>query len=164
MLQRQLSLHWSAQILFFITTRSGPRRQHRLLTYANRFRANVFMSPSNGLRNPVYQESSALTTDVITLFVSVGTCLPNRCPETNVVSEPFASNGCFSGSAVLALSEYATIWHITPCSPGVRGWFTVYLATVSVNSGLYASNGRIVDYFKVISVIYLKRLEKSRKS
>jgi hypothetical protein len=27
----------------------------------------------------------------------------------NVVSEPFASNGCFSGSTVLALSKYATL-------------------------------------------------------
>jgi hypothetical protein len=33
-----------------------------------------------------------------------------HCLETNVVSEPFASNGCFSGSAVLALSKYATVF------------------------------------------------------
>jgi hypothetical protein len=36
-------------------------------------------------------------------------CLPSRCLETNVVSEPFVSNGCFSGSTVLALSKYATV-------------------------------------------------------
>jgi hypothetical protein len=29
-----------------------------------------------------------------------------RCLETNVIWEPFASNGCFSGSTVLALSKY----------------------------------------------------------
>jgi hypothetical protein len=29
-------------------------------------------------------------------------------PETNVVSESFANNGCFSGSTFLALSKYAT--------------------------------------------------------
>jgi hypothetical protein len=38
-----------------------------------------------------------------------GNVLPSRCLETKVVSEPFASNGCFSGSTVLALNKYATI-------------------------------------------------------
>jgi hypothetical protein len=52
-----------------------------------------------------------LATDVVSLSVR-GLCL-----ETNVVSEPYASNGCFSGSTVLALSkyEYATVrisWHV----------------------------------------------------
>jgi hypothetical protein len=28
----------------------------------------------------------------------------------NVVSEPFSSNGCFSGSTVLDLSKYATVF------------------------------------------------------
>jgi hypothetical protein len=37
--------------------------------------------------------------------VAAGTCLPSRCLEPNVVSEPFASNVCFSGSTVLALSN-----------------------------------------------------------
>jgi hypothetical protein len=32
-----------------------------------------------------------------------------RCVEMNAVSELFASNGCFSGSAILALSKYATV-------------------------------------------------------
>jgi hypothetical protein len=36
----------------------------------------------------------------------------SRCPETNVGSEPFASNGSFSDSAVLALSKYATVYRI----------------------------------------------------
>jgi hypothetical protein len=35
------------------------------------------------------------------------------CLEMNVVSESFTSNGCFSGSAILALSKYATI-HTVP--------------------------------------------------
>jgi hypothetical protein len=39
------------------------------------------------------------------LFVS----FRGRCIETNVVSEPYASNGCFSGYTVLALSKYAII-------------------------------------------------------
>jgi hypothetical protein len=50
------------------------------------------------------------TSIVSCLSVSAGTCLPSRCLETNVVSEPFASNGCFSGSTVLALNKYATIY------------------------------------------------------
>jgi hypothetical protein len=33
----------------------------------------------------------------------------DHCLETNVVSEPFTSNGCFSGSTVLVLCKYATV-------------------------------------------------------
>jgi hypothetical protein len=32
-----------------------------------------------------------------------------RCLDTNIVSEPFATNGCFSDPTVLALNKYATI-------------------------------------------------------
>jgi hypothetical protein len=32
------------------------------------------------------------------------------CQKMNVVSEPFSSNGCFSGSTVLDLSKYAAIF------------------------------------------------------
>jgi hypothetical protein len=39
----------------------------------------------------------------------VGTCLPSRCLEMDVVTEPFASSGCFSGFTVLPLSKCATI-------------------------------------------------------
>jgi hypothetical protein len=41
-------------VVFFITPRHGPRRQHHssLYAYANRFRGNVFASPSNGLHKP----------------------------------------------------------------------------------------------------------------
>jgi hypothetical protein len=49
------------------------------------------------------------TSIVACLSVAAGTCLSSRCLETNVVSEPFASNRCFSGSTVLALSKYGTI-------------------------------------------------------
>jgi hypothetical protein len=38
-----------------------------------------------------------------------------RWLETNV-SEPFASNGCFSGSTILALSKYIfSLWLYNPC-------------------------------------------------
>jgi hypothetical protein len=46
------------------------------------------------------------TSIVACLSVAVGACLPSYCLETTVVWEPFASNGCFSGSIVLALSKY----------------------------------------------------------
>jgi hypothetical protein len=43
-----------APTLFLITSRRGPRTQHRPFSYSNRFRGNVFASPSNGLHNSVY--------------------------------------------------------------------------------------------------------------
>jgi hypothetical protein len=49
--------------------------------------------------------------DVVLLFVSW------PLPKKNVVSELFASHGCFSGSTVLALSKYATI-----CTVNRKGW------------------------------------------
>jgi hypothetical protein len=39
-----------APVLFLVTPRHGPSRQHRSFSYANRFRGNVFTSPSNGRR------------------------------------------------------------------------------------------------------------------
>jgi hypothetical protein len=83
---QRLLLHWIAPVLFFITARRGPRRQHRSFPYTNRFRGNVCASPSNGFQKPVYQESTALATGFVTLFVSAGTYLPSHYPETNVVS------------------------------------------------------------------------------
>jgi hypothetical protein len=42
------------------------------------------------------------------LSVAAGT----YCLETNIVTDPFARNGCFSGSTVLALIQYAAIlWY-----------------------------------------------------
>jgi hypothetical protein len=69
-----------AQIVFLITPLHGPSRKHRFQQYI-----------------------------VACVSVAAGTCLLSRCLETNVVSEPFASNGCFSGSTVLVLRKYATI-------------------------------------------------------
>jgi hypothetical protein len=46
---------------------------------------------------------------VACLFLAAGSFLPSRCLEMDVVSDSFTSNGSFSGSAVLALSKYATI-------------------------------------------------------
>jgi hypothetical protein len=43
-----------APVLFLLSPRHGPRRQHRSFLYAKSFLGNVFVSPSNGLRNPVY--------------------------------------------------------------------------------------------------------------
>jgi hypothetical protein len=43
------------------------------------------------------------------LSIAMGMCLPSCCLETNVVTELFASSGCFSGSTVLLLSKCATI-------------------------------------------------------
>jgi hypothetical protein len=50
------------------------------------------------------------TSIVACVSVAAGTCLPSRCLEMNVVSRPFASNRCFSGSKILALNKYATIF------------------------------------------------------
>jgi hypothetical protein len=47
---------------------------------------------------------SKITSIVSCLSVGAGTRLPNRCLETNVVSEPFAT------STALALNKYATIY------------------------------------------------------
>jgi hypothetical protein len=46
---------------------------------------------------------------VVCVSVAAGTCLQSCCLETNDISESFASNGCFSGSKVLALSKYGTM-------------------------------------------------------
>jgi hypothetical protein len=48
------------------------------------------------------------TSIVACVSVAAGVYSPSRCLETNVVSEPFASNCCFYSSIVLALSKYAT--------------------------------------------------------
>jgi hypothetical protein len=63
-----------------------------------RCRGNVF-TYSNG-------RLFMLIKNLLTLF----RCLfLGRCLEPNVVSEPFASNGSFSGSTVLLLSKYVKI-------------------------------------------------------
>jgi hypothetical protein len=61
------------------------------------------------LTNRVGTTVSNSTSIVACVTIAAGTCLPSRCLEMDVVSGPFASNGCFSGSTVLALSKYAAI-------------------------------------------------------
>jgi hypothetical protein len=58
--------------------------------------------------NPISNNTSI----VACVSVAAGMCLPSRCLETNVVSEPFANNGCFCGSTVLSLSNYATTLYL----------------------------------------------------
>jgi hypothetical protein len=70
-----------ATIVFLITPLHGPSRKHRFQQYL------CFCMRA----------------------VVAGMCLPSRCLETNVVLEPFASNVCFCGSTVLALSKHATV-------------------------------------------------------
>jgi hypothetical protein len=38
-----------------------------------------------------------------------------RCLETNYISEPFASDGCFSSSTVLSLSKYSLRKFLVNC-------------------------------------------------
>jgi hypothetical protein len=71
-----------APVVILITSRHGPRRQHRSFLYP---------LPSSSRR--FLLRICWIATDVL-LF-------RGRCLETNVVSEPFASSGCFSGCAVL---------------------------------------------------------------
>jgi hypothetical protein len=59
--------------------------------------------------NQVENTVSKGTSVVALVSFTKGMCLPSRCLETNVVSEPFASNVYFSGSTVFALRKYATI-------------------------------------------------------
>jgi hypothetical protein len=71
-----------APVVLLITPRHGPSREHR------------------------FQQS---------LYCSVrircsGNLLTSRCLETNVVSEPSVSSGCFSGSTILVSSKYDAIY------------------------------------------------------
>jgi hypothetical protein len=69
--------HSVAPIVFLIIPLHGPSRKHRF-------------------------DSISIVGRV---SVAAGTCLPRRCLEMNVVSMPFASNGCFSGFTFLTLSK-----------------------------------------------------------
>jgi hypothetical protein len=48
---------------------------------------------------------------VACVSVAAGTCVRSRCLETNVVPKLLASYSCFSGSTILALNKYATIYY-----------------------------------------------------
>jgi hypothetical protein len=94
-----------APTVFFTTPWHGPRRQHtahsRMLTVSA---GTCF--PSRSLVAAVYScllRICCLATDVVCLSVS------RPFSRNYVVLEPLASNGCFSGSTVLAFSKYATI-------------------------------------------------------
>jgi hypothetical protein len=81
---------------------------------------------------------SSNTYIVACVSIAAGTCSPSRCLETNVVSEPFASNGCFSGSTVLAFSQYATIWNTQIESVGgIQRFITLKKVVHIVTTGLY---------------------------
>jgi hypothetical protein len=79
--------------------------------YCLRFETSLFVASYDshgygGTVNTVYDSTS------IVASAAAGNCLPSRCLEANVVAEPFASNSCFFGSTVLALSKYATVFLI----------------------------------------------------
>jgi hypothetical protein len=81
-----------------------------------RCRGNVFTEP--------FPSSGRLFLFIKNLLPSNGcrsVVFRGRCLERNVVSEPFASNGCFSDSTVLAWSKYATVCF------RILGWELRYL-------------------------------------
>jgi hypothetical protein len=80
-----------APFVILITPRQGPHRQHRSFSYP--LPRNVCTEPFFSSGRPFLLRICCLVTDV-----------------PLAVSEPSPSNGCFSGSAVLALSKCATIW------------------------------------------------------
>jgi hypothetical protein len=67
---------------------------------------------NSSTRTTVETLVSNITSIVTGVSVAAGMCLSSRCLETNVVSEPFASNGYFYSSTVLALSKYATLLNV----------------------------------------------------
>jgi hypothetical protein len=93
-------------VIFLITPRHGPRRQHRFSVACVSVTAGTYF-PSRFLAAADYScflRIYCLATDVVRCLFRV------RYLERNVVSQPFTSNGYFSGSTVLALSKYATIF------------------------------------------------------
>jgi hypothetical protein len=82
---------------------AAPNGQHRKYPSSVDVQLLMFNCPLSRI--------SCLATDVAPLYR--GCCL-----ETNVISEPFASNGCFSDSTVFALSKYATTrYYAVNCRP-----------------------------------------------
>jgi hypothetical protein len=94
-----------APVFFLTTPRHGPRRQHRSFSYANRFRGDVFIE--------TFPKSGRLFLLIKNLLPSNGRLslfIRGRCQETNAVSEPFASNGFFSGSTLLLWENMPQFW------------------------------------------------------
>jgi hypothetical protein len=110
---------------------------HFLQTHVENWLGCTNYIPYNSLGRPAQKTQFPLSC----LSVAVGTCLPSSCLatavssyllricwlETDVIplsfSRPFprhecyfralTNNGCFSGSTVLTLSKYATIWNVS---------------------------------------------------
>jgi hypothetical protein len=71
-----------------------------------------FLPYNSSARTTVENAIPNNTSIVACVSVAAGMCLPSCCLETNVVSEPFANNGCFCDSTVLDLNKYATILYL----------------------------------------------------
>jgi hypothetical protein len=78
---------------------------------------------------------SNCTSIVACVSVAAGRCLRNPRLEMNVVSKPFASNGCFSGSTVLALRNCSTILLDLYCGLRFRSMAASILAVVALRCG-----------------------------
>jgi hypothetical protein len=101
---------------------SSGTRDHILLSQIRDFVASYDSQDYGGGTRPRLQlsslqlrckdrvENTVSNSTSIIAFVSVaaGTCLPNSYLETNVVSEPFASNGCFSGLRIVGFLSFGT--------------------------------------------------------
>jgi hypothetical protein len=97
------------QTLRLITSRPEPRRkQHHLLLY--HCCGRVCCGSHAIATQAVHWRAGSCLATAVFLFSFRGCCL-----ETSVVSEPFASNGFFSGSAVFAFSQYAALLFSVGC-------------------------------------------------
>jgi hypothetical protein len=63
----------------------------------------------NVFTEPFPSSCRLLLLRICRLAVYVVRCLFRSCYLETNVSEPFASNGCFSGSTVFALNKYGTV-------------------------------------------------------
>jgi hypothetical protein len=81
------------------------------LSYVARGNSVVSVAFGDAVKGGILKFVWQLETQCVLVSVVAETCLPSRCPERMLFSEPFASNGCFSGSSALAFSKYATILH-----------------------------------------------------
>jgi hypothetical protein len=91
-----------APVVFHITLRHGPRRQHSSFLYANRFRGNVFIEPFPSSCRLFSLIKYLLPSNGRRSIVSFATVVYKR---KLFQREPFASNECFSGYTVLAFAN-----------------------------------------------------------
>jgi hypothetical protein len=94
-----------APIILLTTPRHSPRREHRSSISCVSVAVGICL-PSSSLAAAVY---SCLLRICCLAKDSFRCLFRGRCLETNIVSESFARNGCFSGSIVLALNKYSII-------------------------------------------------------